>query len=198
MGSDSDDGPDGDRTVHAPDAATASGDPNRMLGRESPVERSSSGLASRDYRPRTGGPELVASWPLGPSPSQEGPGAEDWTVGSTEPVVLQRNYLQLPYLGPIDYSPLYLNVMGSAYVDAGERLTLTLANRHLSGKPYECAVELTNDERKPFVLPMSEVAPETAEHGVEGKEYGSYELRAAVSGGTGHVDPGTAVQLWSE
>jgi hypothetical protein len=188
------------RTVHAPDAAVEIGgdDPNRMLSRRSPVGRSASGLVSRDYQPRTGGPELVTSWPLGPAPSQTGADAEDWTVSSTDPAVLQRNVLQLPYLGPIDNNPLYLNAMGTARVDANETLTLELTNRHLSGEPYETTVELTNDEREPFVIPMVEVALETDEHGRLGKEYGGYELRATVSGGTAAVDPGTAVQLWSE
>jgi hypothetical protein len=193
-------GTDDDRTVHAPDSACqpAGGDPNRMLSRRSPVGQSESGLASRDYQPRTGGPELIASWPLGPAPSQTSAALEDWEVSSTEFVALQRNALQLPYLGPIDYSPLYLNATGRARVDTGERLTLELANRNLSGKPYEVAVELTNDERAPFMIPTVEVAPETDEHGVMGKEYGGYELRAKVSGGSAAVDPGTAVQLWSE
>lgn len=191
---------DGNRTVHAPDAAIESGggDPNRMLSRRSPVGQSASGLVSRDYQPRNGGPELVASWPLGPAPSQTSADLEDWTVSCTEPAVIQRNGLQLPYLGPIDHSPLYLNAMGTARVDAGETLTLELANRQLSDEPYETAIELSNDEREPFVLPMVEVAPETDEHGRLGKEYGGYELRAWVSGETGEIDPGTAVQLWSE
>jgi hypothetical protein len=190
------------RQVHAPSEAveTPGGDENRMLARRSPVDRSRSGLVSHDYQPRNGGPELVASWPLGPAPGTETEGVEDWSVSGTDPIALQRNFLQLPYLGPIDHSPLYLNVMGEARVDAGGTLRIELANRNLSGKPYEFAVDLTNEERQPFVVPMVEVAPETDEHGELGKSYGGYELRASVSdsGVTGYVDPGTTVQLWSE
>jgi len=188
-----------ERPVHAPAEAvqTPGGDENRMLARRSPVGQSSSGLASRDYQPRTGGPELVASWPLGPAPDSTSPGVEEWQVPAEESVVLQRNFLQLPYLGPIDYSPLYLNVMGAASVDGGT-MRVELANQNLSGKPYEHEVELTNDEREPFVVPMVEVAPETDEHGEIGKSYGGYELRASTTDGTGYVDPGTTVQLWSE
>jgi len=188
-----------ERPVHAPAEAiqTPGGDENRMLARRSPVDRSSSGLASRDYQPRTGGPELVASWPLGPAPDSASPGVEDWRVPADETAVLQRNFLQLPYLGPIDYSPLYLNVMGAARV-AGDVMRIELANQNLAGKPYEHEIELTNEERAPFVVPMVEVAPETDEHGELGKSYGGYELRASTSDGPGYVDPGTTVQLWSE
>lgn len=140
----------------------------------------------------------MASWPLGPSPTQPAAAVEDWTITSSSFVVLQANFLQLPYLGPIDYSPLYLNVMGAGEVEENETLTLQLANEHLSGKPYEGTIELTDSERQLFVIPMIEIAPETDDHGPLGKEYARYELRAKVSGGEASVDPGTTVQLWSE
>ena len=50
------------------------------VARPSPLAASESGLASRDYRPRTAGPELVTSWSLGPAPSADGPDDADWRV----------------------------------------------------------------------------------------------------------------------
>jgi hypothetical protein len=64
---------------------------NRLHDRRPPDEYSRSGLVSRDYQPRHGGPELVASWPLGIPPGQSRPGGDDWRVESEEFVQLQRN-----------------------------------------------------------------------------------------------------------
>lgn len=47
---------------------------NRLHDRRPPDEYSRSGLVSQDYQPRHGGPELVASWPLGIPPGSPGPG----------------------------------------------------------------------------------------------------------------------------
>lgn len=174
-------------------------DPNRMLGRRSPVGQSESGLVSRDYQPRTGGPELIASWPLGSAPGQTEPGDVDWEVSTSEYVTLQKHTFTMPFVGPLDYAKIYLGVTGHARVDTeGETLSVELANRNLSGKPYEATAELGATELRPFASAMVEFAPETDEYDNEGRMYGGYELRAKVSDGVAYLDQGTAVQLWSE
>lgn len=172
-----------------------------MHSRRSPVEHSESSLASRDYQPRHGGPELITSWPLGPAPAQTEPGDVDWEVAGTG-VTIQKNTFTLPYLGGIDYAPIYLNAVGHASV-SGESLSLTLAATHVSGPAQETTVELRNDEREPFTTSMIELTPETVDgehpdYTIESKIYGGYELGADVPGGVAHLDQGTAVQLWSE
>lgn len=176
-------------------------DPNRMLGRRSPVGESDSALVSRDYQPRVGGPELVASWPLGPTPAQTSPGDEDWTVTSPDYVTLQKNCLQIPYVAPVECSILYLNVCGRGRTSSDDTvMTLHLATDHLTvdGEPYETTVELSAPESEYFVSPMVEIAPDTGDYDPGGDIVASYTFEAAVSGGTGYLDQGTAVQLWSE
>jgi hypothetical protein len=191
----------GDREVHVPGGGDATVDPNRMLSRRSPVGQSRPSTVSRDYQPRTGGPELVASWPLGAPPSQTEPGGEDWEVTDSEYVTLQKNYLNVPYVAPIECSILYLNVCGRAATSADdETLTLGLTTDHLevSGEPYETSIDLSAADGEYFLTPMIEFAPDTGEYEPGHDIVSGYELRAKVSGGTGHVDQGTAVQLWSE
>jgi len=176
---------------------------NRLVGRRDAAEHSESGLLSRDYQPRHGGPELVASWPLGPAPGQTAPGDVDWTVESEEFVTLQRNLTVTQFLGPIDYTKLYAGVRGRCRVSSGATLTLRLRPVHLEGEAYETTVDLVNETDEPFVTPMVEVAPDDRDayrdHAFIGREtYGGYVLSAKASGGTGHLDQGTAVHLWSE
>jgi len=198
------DGNETERVVHAPGSDTvARGKANRMLGRRPPTDQSSSGLASRDYQPRTGGPELVASWTLGPPPGQTEPGGDPWSLESPEFTQLKRVLFQLPYLGSVDYSKLYLNVRGKGHVELSDAtLTLRLSKENLSGKPYETAVTLSNAESAPFILPMVEAVPDGREYGPHnfiGKEmYGGVALEGKVSDGRAFLDQGTAIQLWSE
>jgi hypothetical protein len=171
--------------------------------RRSPIDHSESGLVSRDYQPRHDGPELVASWPLGPSPAQTELGNVDWEITTEEPVQLQRNLTVNHFLGSIDYTTFYVGVRGSGRIDAsGETLTLTLSTTHLEGDEYETAIELTNTTDEPFITPLIEFTPDArvyGEHEFIGSEmYGGYVLSAAVSGGTGYLDQGTSVHLWSE
>jgi hypothetical protein len=131
-------------------------------------------------------------------------GDVDWEIDTMEYTLIQKNTLQLPYLGPLDYAPLYLNVCGRGYVEPdGAVLSLSLADTQLSGKAYRTTLELENDTRKPFASSMIEVAPETtdethAAYDKPGHLYGGYELKAKVSDGTGYIDQGTCVQVWSE
>jgi hypothetical protein len=189
-----------DESMNDPhDAVRIERDRNRMLGRRSPVDQSESSLISHDYQPRTGGPELIASWPLGPAPRQREPGDIDWQISACDFVTLQKNSMLMPYIGPLDYTKIYLGVCGQAYVDAvGEELTVKLTNRNLSGKPYETDATINANSSEYFVSPMVDFAPETDEYENEGRLFGGYELRAKVSDGTGYIDQGTAVQLWSE
>lgn len=189
-----------ERKIHAPQSDSGL---NRMISRPEPTERTDCGLASRDYRPRTGGPELVTSWPLGPAPGQTEPGDVQWELTDSEFTTVQRTLFQLPYLGPIDYTKIYLNVRGRARVNRdGETLTLRIENHNLSGKPYETEIRLQNTQDEPFISPMIEFTPDGREYGPHefiGKEmYGGYSLDAKVSDGSAHLDQGTAVQLWSE
>lgn len=200
------DGPDstiriGDREVHVPGDVVAISDTNRMLSRRSPVGRSRPSTVSRDYQPRTGGPELVASWPLGAPPSQTEPGDGEWEVTDSEYVTLQKNFITVPYAAPIECSILYLNVCGRASTSADdETLTLELTTDHLdvSGEPYETAIDLSTADGEYFLSPMIEFAPDTGEYEPGHDIVSGYKLRAKVSGGTGSIDQGTAVQLWSE
>jgi hypothetical protein len=118
-------------------------------------------------------------------------------------VTLQKNVLQQPYVGGIDYNPLYLNVIGWGEVSS-EKTTLSVTLEHavLSGKPFETTFTLTNTDRAPFASTMiemvseSEAAREQYDHLT--KVFSGYELSAAVEDGTGYLDQGTNVQLWSE
>lgn len=184
--------------MHIPDTAD-----NRVSPRRSSMERSETGLVSRDYQPRHGGPELLASWPLGPTPAQTEPGNVDWEVTSEEFVQLQRNLTLTHLLGPIDYTALYVGVRGTGRIDTpGETLLLALEPTHLEGDEFETTIQLTNTTDEPFVTPMVEFTPDRrayGEHSFIGSEmYGGYVLSAAVSGGTGYLDQGTSVHLWSE
>lgn len=196
-------GDDAERVVHAPGfGETSNHGTNRMYDRPSPTGNSRSGLVSRDYRPRTG-PELITSWPLGTAPDQTRPGDVDWVLEATALTTLKRALVQLPYLGPIDYTKIYLNVRGAGMIDgAGEVLTLRLSSENLSGKPYETEMELSNAEMEPFISPMVEFTPDAREYGEHefiGKEmYGAITLEGKVSGGRAYIDQGTAIQLWSE
>lgn len=190
--------------IHAPARAESiDGDENRMLGRPSPLRRGGSGLVSRDYAPRTGGPELVCSWPLGPAPAQTEPGDVDWEITPGERVTLQKNTLQQPYVGAIDHVPLYLNVVGHGQVSTADAaLRITLEHAVLSGKPFEVTFALENAERAPFASPMIEAVSESAaaREGYDHltKVFSGYELSAVAESGTGYLDQGTCVQLWSE
>ena len=190
------------RQVHTPEREIPSRpDPNRMFSRHSPVEKSDAALVSRDYQPRTGGPELVASWPLGPTPAQTGPGGDDWEVTDSDYVTLQKNFFTTPYVAPIECSILYLNFCGRAHTESdGDTLTLGLTTDHLklSGEPYETAIDLSTVEGEYFLSPLIEFAPDVGDYEPGHDIVSGYELRAKVSGGTGYIDQGTAVQLWSE
>lgn len=176
---------------------------NRIVERRDPAEHSDSGLLSRDYQPRYGGPELIASWPLGPTPDQTDPGNVDWEVTTHEFVQLQRNLTVTPFVGPIEHSKIYLGVRGTGCVEIeGETLTLRLKTTHLKGSAYETEIDLSNTSMQPFMTPMVEFAPDAMDyrdHTFIGREmYGGYVLSAAVSGGTGYLDQGTSVHLWGE
>ncbi|WP_324760958.1 hypothetical protein [Haloarcula montana] len=192
----------GERELRGPDRSVEScRDPNRMLARRSPVGKSDSALVSRDYQPRVGGPELIASWPLGPTPSQTGIGDSDWEVTESEYATLQKNFLTLPYVAPIECSILYLNVCGRARTSSADTtLTFHLTTDHVeySGEPYETAVELSDVDGDYFVSPMVEFAPDTGGYRHGHDIVAGYELEAKAVGETGYVDQGTAVQLWSE
>lgn len=191
---------DGKRRIRGAPPTTA---PNRQTDRRPTDKHSTTGLVSRDYQPTHGGPELIASWPLGPTPRQTEPGNVDWKVTERDMVQLQRNLTVNHFLGPIEHAKLYLGVRGRARVGtAGESLTLALETTHLEGEEYETRIKLTNESREPFMTPMIEFVPDARdyrEHSFIGREmYGGYVLSASVSGGTGYVDQGTAVHLWSE
>lgn len=175
---------------------------NRIVDRRDPVPESESGLVSRDYQPRHGGPEMVASWPLGAPPTQEGLGDDDWTVESEEFVTLQRNLTVTNFLGAIEYTKLYGGVRGRVRVSDGATLYLRFESIHLEGDQYETTVEFTCTQPSPFITPMIEFTPDARDyrdHSFIGREmYGGYELEARVEDGTGYVDQGTAVHLWSE
>jgi hypothetical protein len=191
-----------ERNLQGPERGVAPRrDPNRMLSRRSPVKQSDAALVSRDYQPRVGGPELVASWPLGPPPSQTGPGDDDWEVTAPDYVTLQRNFLTVPYVAPIDCTILYLNVCGRARTSAGDvTLTLRLTSDHVecSGEPYETTISVSDEGGDYFVSPMVEFAPDTGEYKPGHDIVSGYGFEAKVSDGSGYVDQGSAVQLWSE
>jgi hypothetical protein len=177
--------------------------PDNPIERRDPTEHSDSGLLSRDYQPRHRGPELIASWPLGPPPSQIEPGNVDWEVTSDEFVQLQRNLTVTPFVGPIEHSKIYLGVRGTARVETeGETLTIRLETTHLEGSEYETEIDLSNTSMQPFMTPMVEFAPDARdyrEHTFIGREmYSGYVLSAAVTNGIGYLDQGTSVHLWSE
>lgn len=176
---------------------------NRIIERRDPTDHSDSGLLSRDYQPRYGSPELIASWPLGPTPGQTAPGNVEWTVTDDEFVQLQRNLTITPFVGPIEHSKIYLGIRGTGRVETdGETLTIRLETTHLEGSEYETEIDLSNTSMQPFVTPMIEFAPDARDyrkHTYIGREmYGGYVLSAAVTGGTGYLDQGTSVHLWSE
>ncbi|MFB6183551.1 MAG: hypothetical protein ABEI96_03265 [Haloarculaceae archaeon] len=164
--------------------------------RPSPLTASESGLVSREYRPRTHGPELVTSWPLGRPPVGRG-NETAWSITTSEYVTVQRTRLTLPYLGALDRAPLYLNVVGHATVADGATLSLWLEQDHLDGEHYELEADVRRSGH--FQLPMVEVVPDGPEDYVGGHDvYGGFTLRARVAGGIARLDGGTAVQLWSE
>lgn len=175
---------------------------NSMHERRDPIPESMSGLVSRDYHPRHGGPELIASWPLGPTPGQTAPGNVEWTVTSQTFVQLQRNLTVNHFLGPIEHSKIYAGVRGAAYIEDGGTLELRLETTHLEGEEYETTIALETAEMAPFITPMIEFTPDARdyrEHTFIGREmYGGYVLSARVTDGTGYIDQGTAVHLWSE
>lgn len=175
---------------------------NRLIDRRDPVERSERGLLSRDYQPRHGGPELIASWPLGPAPSQTEPGNVDWEVTREEYVQLQRNLTVNQFLGPIEYTKIYAGVRGRGRIEDGGVLSLRLEPLHLEGEEYRTTITLTNDGDEPFMTPMVEFTPDARDyrdHSFIGREmYGGYVFSAKVDGGTGYLDQGTAVHLWCE
>lgn len=165
--------------------------------RPSPLGASDSGLASRDYRPRTAGPELRSAWPLGPAPGADGPDDADWEIEPDDYVTLQEVRFTLPYLGGHDEVPLYVNAVGHVSVTGGATLSLWLTQRHLDGDHYETEIEVTRTGD--VQLPMLEVAPDDPSAIRDGREvYGGVRLRARVEGGTATVDRGTTVQLFSE
>lgn len=172
----------------------------RPLDRDSPIYRSPSGLVSRDYQPLTHGPELLASWPLGPAPRQSGPGDVDWEITSEEYVTVQKNRLLLPYAGVVERAPLYLNVRGHSTVTPETTLTLELRTTHLrEGKPYDVSIALAHEEGDDFQTPFVEFAPERpGDYEKLGEMYAGYEFRAKVDGDTGRLDQGTNVALYSE
>lgn len=189
-----------DRSDHPVRPDTAD---NRIVERRDPAEHSDSGLLSRDYQPRHGGPELIASWPLGPAPGQTEPGNVDWEVTDDEFVQLQRNLTVTPFVGPIEQSKIYLGVRGTGRVGSeGDTLSIRLETTHLEGSEYETEIELTNTSMQPFITPMVEFTPDARdyrEHTFIGREmYSGYILSASVTGGTGYLDQGTSVHLWSE
>ena len=190
------------RKLNGPERGVGSRqDPNRMLSRRSPVTESDTALVSRDYQPRVGGPELVASWPLGPTPAQTSPGDSDWEVTKTDYIPLQKNLLTLPYVAPIECSILYLNFCGRARTssdDAALRLRLTTDHVEYSGEPYETTIGVSDEDGEYFLSPMVEFAPDTGDYKPGHDIIAGYEFEAKVSDGTGYVDQGTAVQLWSE
>jgi len=173
---------------------------DRPLDRDSPIDRSASGLVSRDYRPRPRGPELLASGPLGTAPRQSEPGDGAWEITSDEYVTVQKHRLTLPYAGDIERTPLYLNLRGHARVASGATLTLHLRTTHLrEGKPYDAEIELTHEDGDDFQTPFVEFAPERpGDYTDLGEVFAGYELRAKATGGTGYLDQGTSVILYSE
>ncbi|MFC6734077.1 MULTISPECIES: hypothetical protein [unclassified Haladaptatus] len=175
---------------------------NRLVARRDPVPQSESGLLSRDYQPRHGGPELITSWPLGPAPGQTEPGNVDWEVTESSWVQLQRNLTVNHFLGPIEYTKIYAGVRGRARVEGGGTLSLRLEPLHLEGDEYETTITLTNVADEPFMTPMVEFTPDRRdyrEHSFIGREmYGGYVLSAKVEDGIGYLDQGTGVHLWSE
>lgn len=164
--------------------------------------RNKSGLLSRHYRPRHDGPDYLASWPLGAPPRQTGPDDVDWRVESRTFVTLQRNLTVNHLFGAIDESPIYLGVRGRCRVTDGATLTLRVEPIHLDEPDYGTTIHLKNTETEPFMTPMDEFLPTDRdayrEHSFIGREmYGGYVLSAKVTGGTGYIDQGTAVHLWS-
>lgn len=173
-----------------------------MIERRDPSQESASGLVSRDYQPRTGGPEMVASWPLGAPPTQNGLGDDEWEITTEEFVTIQRNLTVTNFLGAIEYTKLYGGVRGRVRVTDGATLSLRFSPIHLEGEQYETTVQFSCTETSPFITPMVEFTPDSRdyrEHSFIGREmYGGYELEARVEDGTGYLDQGTAVHLWSE
>ncbi|WP_435156419.1 hypothetical protein [Haladaptatus sp. DFWS20] len=186
----------------APDPVVPDVADNSIVSRRDPVEHSKSGLVSRDHQPRRGGPELITSWPLGIPPGQTEPGDGDWELTNTEYVTLQRNLTVNHFIGPIEYTRIYAGVRGRGRVTSGGTLKLRLRPLHLEGEQYETEIELVNDEDEPFMTPMIEFTPDARdyrEHSFIGREmYGGYVLEASTESGTGYLDQGTAVHLWSE
>lgn len=193
------DRPDPSEWLHDPDltGGRSSDDDAAIVRRQSPVDRSQSALASRDYRPVTAGPSLISSWLLGPPPA--GRGTDDvWQVGA-DWATLQRNTLSAPQLGPLDHAPTYIVVCGRAQVDEPDAaMEIHLANAHLSDKPYEASITITATDETVFTSPTVELTPDRGVYeGLEARHFPEYVLRARATGGTGTVSAGTNVQLWS-
>ena len=188
------------RRVHGNDDELAAprADHNRMLGRRSPLGETETGLSSRQYEPRLGGPQLVASWRLGAPPTQSGIAEEPWEIRTAELTRLQTTILSPPYVTDPNHGPAYLVVCGQGWVDtADDVLRVALSNSALSGKPYETEISLENTEPRPFMTPLVELTPDRPDY--ETKAWSNdptkYELAAA---GDGYLHPATNVQLWSE
>lgn len=169
-----------------------------LLSRRSPIDRSESGLVSRDYQPLIGGPKLIASWPLGAAP-QDDFVEQPWEIDRTDFVRVQQNILSGPNLAPVDHAPTYLVICGRGHVDAGETMTVRLANPHYSGKPYETSLEISETSPTPFLSTTVEFAPDRPDYeSSDARIFPEYSLEAKVTGGCGYLQPGTSVQLWSE
>lgn len=147
---------------------------------------------SGDYRPAGDEPALVSSWLLGPPPADRGDG-ETWVVTGTEWDPLQRNVLSAPHLGALDRSPTYLIACGCGHVDVeGTTLTLQLANQHLSGKPYETALEIDAETSTTFSTPTVEFMPDRGVYeGSDARHFPEYVHRSNVSRRRGRRGRGT-------
>lgn len=183
----------GDDDIADPDA-----DHHRQVGRRSPIGRTETGLASRDYQPQLGGPRMVTSWRLGAPPHQTGVEPEPWEIDTTEPVTVQETILSPPYVTDANFAPAYLVVCGRGCAERDDDvLRVGLSNSALSGKPYETEIEVKHTDPIPFTSPLVEVTPDRPDYVAKAwsAEPTQYELTAA---GTGYLDPATNVQLWSE
>lgn len=123
-------------------------------------------------------------------------------MATKEFVTLQRNLTLTDFIGSIEYTRIYAGIWGRARVSDGGRLTLRLRPIHLEADQYETTVKLVNSKERPFATPIVEFTLNTRdyrEHSFIGQEmYGGYVLEARAESGTGFLDQGTAVYLWSE
>ena len=180
----------------ARDRFTAAGVP--LLARRSPIGRSEGNLVSRDYQPILGGPKLIASWPIGPAPNADF-ADRDWEIDRTTYVPIQRNILTAPNLAPVGHAPTYLVICGRGHVDPGETLSVRLSNPHFTGKPYETTTHIQETDPTAFLSTAVECAPDAPDYeDPAARVFPEYRLEARVTAGSGYLDPGTNVQLWSE